>query len=55
MEIIGKKLKIEYDAPRPGDIKHLLADITKASKSFNYKPEFDIEKGLKETVKWFQK
>ena len=55
MEIIGKKLKIQYDEPQPSDVKYLLADITKASKSFNYKPEFDIEKGLKETVKWFYK
>ena len=55
MKIIGKKLKILYDEPRPGDIMHSLADITKASKSFNYKPEFDIEKGLNDTVKWFCK
>jgi UDP-glucose 4-epimerase len=55
MKIIGKKLEIKYDNPRPGDIKHSLADISKAKKSFNYKPIFNLEKGLKETVKWFQK
>jgi len=55
MKLTGKKLKIKYDKPRPGDIMHSLADITKAKKSFNYKPEFNIEKGLKETIKWFTK
>jgi UDP-glucose 4-epimerase len=53
MKLIGKKLEIEYKDFRPGDVKHSLADITKANKSFNYKPSVDIEKGLKETVKWF--
>ncbi len=55
MEIIGKNLDIIYDNPRPGDILHSLADISKAKNHFNYKPEFDIKDGLKETVKWFQK
>jgi len=55
MRIIGKKIDVEYKGPRPGDIRHSLADISKARDSFNYKPIFSIEKGLEETVKWFQK
>lgn len=55
MKILGKKLDIKYENPRPGDIKHSLADISKAKKGFNYNPVFNIEKGLKETVEWFQK
>ncbi len=55
MKITGKKIDIEYKDSRPGDIVHSLADISKARSGFNYKPNFDIEKGLKETVKWFQK
>lgn len=55
MEIIGKNLEIVYDNPRPGDIKHSLADISKARNHFSYKPEFDIKNGLKEAVRWFQK
>jgi len=55
MKIIGKKIDVEYMDPRPGDIIHSLADISKARDSFNFKPGFSIDKGLKETVKWFQK
>ncbi len=55
MKIADKKIDIEYKDPRTGDIKHSLADISKAKNGFNYKPNFDIEKGLEETVKWFQK
>lgn len=55
MKIIGKKIDVEYMDSRPGDIKHSLADTSKAKDSFNFKPGFSIEKGLEETVKWFQK
>ena len=55
MKIIGKKIDIEYKESRPGDILHSLADISKAGDSFNFIPAFGIEKGLEETVKWFQK
>ena len=55
MEITGKAFDIVYSDPRPGDIKHSLADISKAKNHFGYNPGFEIKNGLKETVKWFQK
>ena len=35
---------------REGDVKHSLADITKAKKNLGYDPEFTVEKGLHQTV-----
>jgi len=55
MNIIGTKLKISYKESRPGDIKHSLADSSKANKAFGFSLQYDIEKGLKETIKWHQK
>ena len=55
MEKIGKNIEIIHTDPRPGDIMHSLADISKAQKHFNYIPEVNLEKGLMETIKWFQK
>ena len=55
MEKIGKNIEIIHTDSRPGDILHSLADITKANEQFNYKPEINLEKGLMETIKWFQK
>lgn len=52
---IGKNIEITHTDPRPGDIMHSLADISKAKNQFNYKPEVNLETGLKETIKWFQK
>jgi len=55
MKLCNKKLDIIYEVARPGDIKHSLADSSKAKNAFGYIPNFTISKGLKETVKWFQK
>lgn len=55
MRIMGKELDVVHENPRPGDIMHSLADISKAKKELGYEPSFTLLKGLEETVKWFQK
>jgi UDP-glucose 4-epimerase len=52
--IVGRKAQVQYDPPRPGDIKHSLADISRAREVLGYEPEVDFETGLRETVAWFQ-
>lgn len=54
MEITGIKIEKVYDKPRKGDIRDSLADISSAKKILGYEPRFDLEKGLKETIAWFQ-
>lgn len=39
--------------PRTGDVKHSLADITKARKLLGYNSFINFQDGLRETVKWF--
>jgi UDP-glucose 4-epimerase len=55
MKLCKKKLEISYEAARPGDIMHSLADSSKAQASFGYTPRYDITKGLRETIPWYQK
>ena len=43
-----------YGAERGGDIKHSLADISKAEASLGYKPKVDFEEGLRRTVAWYR-
>jgi nucleoside-diphosphate-sugar epimerase len=41
--------------PRPGDVRHSLADISKARSLLGYEPNVSFRAGLKETVAWFKK
>jgi nucleoside-diphosphate-sugar epimerase len=52
-EISGKKVTAQFVDPRPGDIKHSLADIEAAKKDLGYAVDFDFKSGLKETFAWF--
>ena len=55
MLIIGIRVEPEYDKPRAGNIRDSLADISAAGEALGYHPDYDMNSGLKETVKWFQK
>ncbi len=39
---------------RKGDVKHSLADISKAKKMLGYKPAVTVEEGLKKTFNWYK-
>ncbi|WP_298948299.1 SDR family oxidoreductase [uncultured Polaribacter sp.] len=46
-------VSIIYGDTRVGDIPHSHADISKAKKYLNYKPEFSLQKGLEKSIKWY--
>jgi nucleoside-diphosphate-sugar epimerase len=43
-----------YGPERSGDIKHSLADISRAKAALGYKPSVDFEEGLRRTVEWYR-
>lgn len=43
-----------YDQPRPGDVKHSFADISRAKKTIGYEPLISFSKGLERTIRWYQ-
>ena len=47
---LGRKGVLDYQAERPGDIKHSLADISKARTLLGYQPEYTIEQGIGLTI-----
>ncbi len=47
------KVPVIYGENRNGDIPHSLASIEKAKKILGYDPQFSIQDGLKEAVKWY--
>jgi UDP-N-acetylglucosamine 4-epimerase len=48
-------IEVIYGPNRAGDIPHSHASIDKAKENLNYNPEFSLQKGLKEAVKWYFK
>lgn len=52
-EILGKDIKPIFVKPRSGDIKHSLADISKAQ-TFGYNPKGDFKYELTELIRWFK-
>ncbi len=46
-------VEIAYGPNRQGDVPHSLASIDKAKNLLGYSPQFNIEKGLQEAVKWY--
>lgn len=38
---------------RQGDIRHSLADISKAQSLLDYRPDFNLEAGIRETLEWY--
>jgi len=53
-EVVGKNVKPIYDAPRPGDVKHSLADITLAKKLIGFKPTVSFKQGLQKAIDWYR-
>jgi UDP-N-acetylglucosamine 4-epimerase len=52
-QLLGVDTQPIYDPPRPGDVKHSLADITRARELLGYEAVVPLEEGLRRTVEWF--
>ena len=53
-EITGVDLVPEHGESRPGDVRHSVADLTRAGELLSYKPLVDWRSGLVETLKWYR-
>ena len=52
IELTGNNIAPVYHKERPGDIRHSLADISKA-RGIGFQPAYDLKAGLTETIEWF--
>lgn len=52
--IAGSDLSPKYGPERGGDVRHSLADISKARQLLNYDPKINVMQGLKETFEWYR-
>ena len=53
IELVGNKVEPIHQKPRPGDVRHSLADFSKA-RAFGYEPKYSLEEGLRQTLEEFR-
>ncbi len=53
-ELLGIKIEPRYESNRKGDVKHSLADISKAKSLLNYNPKYNVFDGLTEAMNWYK-
>lgn len=53
-EITGRKVEVRHDPPRTGDIRHSLADISRAKEILGYRAAVKFPDGLARAVAWYQ-
>lgn len=52
--ILDTDIEPHYTDPRPGDVPHSKANISKARELIGYEPEVSFREGLERTVEWFR-
>lgn len=52
--VLGRSLNVQHLEPRPGDIKHSLADISSAREFLGYEPKATWESGLAPTISFLR-
>jgi UDP-glucose 4-epimerase len=53
-DLAGASVDPIYKDPRPGDVKHSFADISKARRLLGFCPSVGFEDGLVRTLEWFR-
>lgn len=52
--VVGRPVRTRHDAPRPGDVRHLVGDASAASARLGWRPNVSLDDGLARTVAWLQ-
>jgi UDP-N-acetylglucosamine/UDP-N-acetylgalactosamine 4-epimerase len=53
-EVAGSDLSPKYGPERKGDVRHSLADISKARTLLGYDPSYSVKEGLKIAFEWYR-
>ena len=52
--LLGKSIRPQFAPPRPGDVRHSLADIASARQRLGYEPPVSFADGLRRTVEYYR-
>ncbi|MFB6356714.1 MAG: NAD-dependent epimerase/dehydratase family protein [bacterium] len=50
----GASSEVNYEDPRPGDVRHSQADVSELKSDTGFSPNYTVREGLKETINWFR-
>jgi len=53
-EITGRQLKVDYQEKEKGDVRHTMADTTRAQRELHYSPKVSIREGLQAEYEWIK-
>lgn len=53
--LAGRRLEVVHGPPRPGDIRHSLADISRIEAALGYAPGVDFDEGLRRTFEAYRR
>ncbi len=53
-ELLDTEVRAMYEAPRAGDVKHSLADVSRAAERIGYEPKVYFEEGLRRAIDWYK-
>ncbi|MCA9147988.1 MAG: SDR family oxidoreductase [Planctomycetales bacterium] len=53
-ELLGTDVEPDFQPPRAGDVKHSLADITRAQQLLGYEPPVSFEVGLRKSIEYYR-
>jgi UDP-glucose 4-epimerase len=51
---VGGSSRARHEAARAGDVRHSLADVSKARRLLGYRPRFGLDEGLEKTMAWYK-
>lgn len=52
--LIGVDMAPQHTDPRPGDIRHSFADVTKVAELLQFEPHISVLEGLDATIAWYR-
>jgi nucleoside-diphosphate-sugar epimerase len=54
-ELTQQRAQVKFLPPRPGDVPHSQADVTRAIERLGYQPQVDVKEGLRRTLTYYQR
>ncbi len=52
--VVGKDVEVVYEDPRPGEVRRIYLDVSKAEEELGFKPEVGLKEGIRRTFEWLK-